>query len=92
MPTWQHFCEFWHQSLSGGKKFIYNIYGNPNCARLDKLFFPNLYKLYNMSILMDFYLVPLREVCPRSSRPDGCSVKRLLDVSAMLLVEAQGGL
>jgi hypothetical protein len=42
---------------------------------MDKLFFRNLYKVYNLYILMDFYLVLSRRVCPRSSQPDGCIVK-----------------
>jgi hypothetical protein len=52
------------KSLFGGRKFVHNIYGNPNLPRVDKLFFPNLYKLHNLYILMDFYIVFLREVCP----------------------------
>jgi hypothetical protein len=42
------------------------VNGNPNSFVMGKLFFPNLYKLHNFNILMDFYLVLLREVCPRS--------------------------
>jgi hypothetical protein len=34
---------------------------------VDKLFFPNLYKVYNLYILVDVYLVLLKRVCPRSS-------------------------
>jgi hypothetical protein len=39
------------------------------------IFFPNLYKLKNSYILMDFYLVFLWGVCLRSARLDGSSVK-----------------
>jgi hypothetical protein len=58
---------FGAKSLSGGRKLVCNIYGNPNFLSTDKLFFLNLYKVYNLYILMDFYLVLLRRVCPRSS-------------------------
>jgi hypothetical protein len=58
------FGSFGAKSLSGGGKLVCNIYGNPQA---DKLFFLNLYKVYNLYILMDFYLVLLRRVCPRSS-------------------------
>jgi hypothetical protein len=34
-----------------------------------------LYKLHNLCIFMDFYLVLLREVCPKFSQPHGHSVK-----------------
>jgi hypothetical protein len=70
------FGSFGAKSLSGGEKLVHNIYGNPNSPRANKLFFLNLYKVYNLYILIDFYLVLSREVCPRSSRPHGCSVKR----------------
>jgi hypothetical protein len=69
---------FGTKSLSSGKKLIRNNYGNPNSPRADKLFFSKLYKVYNLYILMDFYLVFSRRVCPRSSQPDGHSVKCLL--------------
>jgi hypothetical protein len=38
--------------------------------------FLNLYKVYNLYILMDFYLVLSREVCPRSSRPHSRSMNQ----------------
>jgi hypothetical protein len=38
-------------------KLVHNIYGNPNSPQVDKIFFLNLYKVYNLYILMDFYLV-----------------------------------
>jgi hypothetical protein len=69
------FGSFGAKSLSSGGKFVCNIYGNPNSPQADKLFFLNLYKVYNLYILMDFYLVFSREVCPRSSRSHGRSVK-----------------
>jgi hypothetical protein len=50
-------------SLISGKKFVHEFHGE------DKLFFPNLYKLQNLYILMDFYLVISKQVCQRSSRP-----------------------
>jgi hypothetical protein len=52
------------KSLSGGGKLVCNIYENPNSSRANKVFFLNLYKVYNLYILMDFYLVLSREVCP----------------------------
>jgi hypothetical protein len=42
----------------------------------NKLFFLNLYNVYNLYILMDFYLALKREACPRSSRLNNHSVKR----------------
>jgi hypothetical protein len=69
------FGSFGTKSLSGGGKFVHNIYGNPNFLGVDKLFFPNSYKLHYLYILMDFYLVLLRKVCPRSFQSYGCSVK-----------------
>jgi hypothetical protein len=58
------FGSFAAKSLFGGGKLVYSIYGNPNPPRVD---FLNLYKVYNLYILMDFYLVLSRRVCPRSS-------------------------
>jgi hypothetical protein len=55
------FGSFGAKSLSSEGKLIHNIYGNPNSHRADKLFFLNLYKVYDLYILMDFYLVFLRE-------------------------------
>jgi hypothetical protein len=45
------FGSFVVKSLSGGGKLVYNIYGNPNSPRADKLLFLNLYKVYNFDIL-----------------------------------------
>jgi hypothetical protein len=45
---------------------VYNINGNSNSSQMDKLSFPNLYKLHNLNDLMDFYLVSSRKICPRS--------------------------
>jgi hypothetical protein len=59
------FGSFGAKSLSNRRKVVHNIYGNPNSRRVNKLFFLNLYKVYNLYILMDFYH------CPRSSRPYG---------------------
>jgi hypothetical protein len=61
------FENFGVETLSDGGKFVRNIYGNPNFPRVDKLFFPNLYKIYNLYILMDFHLILSRRVYPRSS-------------------------
>jgi hypothetical protein len=69
------FVSFSAKSLFNGGTFICNIYGNPNFPQANKLFFLNLYKLHNLYILMDFYLVLSREVYPRSSQPHGHSVK-----------------
>jgi hypothetical protein len=66
---------FGAKSLFGGGKFVYNIYGNPNCPQVDKLFFPNLYKLHSLYILIGFYLVFLREVYPGSFCSDSHSGK-----------------
>jgi hypothetical protein len=51
------FGSFGAKSLSGGGKLVCNIYENPNSPQTDKLFFLNSYKLYNLYILMDFYLI-----------------------------------
>jgi hypothetical protein len=76
MPTWQYFFGVLGPSLLGGGKFVHNnIYGNPNSPQADKFFFPNLYKLHYLYILMDFYLVLLRRVCTNFSQPNGRSVK-----------------
>jgi hypothetical protein len=61
------FGSFGAKSLSDGGKLVHNIYGNPNSPQVNKLFFLNLYKVYNLYILMDFYHVLSREVCSRSS-------------------------
>jgi hypothetical protein len=66
------FGSFGAKNLSGGGKLVHNIYENPISPEGDKLFFLNLYKVYNLYILMDFYLFLLREVC---TRPHGRSVK-----------------
>ena len=63
------------KSLSNGGNFVHNINGNPNSSWENKLFFLNLYKLQNLYILMDFYLVFSRGVCARSFWPNGHSVK-----------------
>jgi hypothetical protein len=34
---------------------------------MKKIFFPKLYKFHNLYILIDFYLILPKEVCPRSS-------------------------
>jgi hypothetical protein len=44
----------------GRDKFVQNIYGNTNSPQVDNLFFPNLCKLHNLYILMNFYLVLLK--------------------------------
>jgi hypothetical protein len=62
------FESFGTKSLFGEGKLVNNIYGNPNFPRADKLFFLNLYKIYNLYILKDFYLVLSRRVCPSSSQ------------------------
>jgi hypothetical protein len=83
------YVSFDTKSLFGEGKFVHNIYGNPNSSRADKILFPNLYKLHNLYILMDFYLVLLREVCTRSSQLYGCSMKRPL--LAPLLTSSMSG-
>jgi hypothetical protein len=75
MPTCSTFGSFGTKSLSGGGKLVFNIYGNPNSPQADKLFFLNLYKVYNLYSLMDFYLVLWKRVCPRSSQSHSRSVK-----------------
>jgi hypothetical protein len=45
------FGSFGAKSLSGGRKLIHNIYGNPNSPWANKIFFLNLYKVYNLYIL-----------------------------------------
>jgi hypothetical protein len=72
------FGSFGAKILSSGGKIVHNIYGNPNSCRADKLFFLNLYKVYNLYILMNIYRVLQREDCLRSSQPHGQSVKHPL--------------
>jgi hypothetical protein len=48
------FMSFGPKNMAGGWKFVHNIIENPNFSWEDKLFFPNLYKLHNLYILMDF--------------------------------------
>jgi hypothetical protein len=55
-----------------------SIGGNPNFPQVDKHFSPNLYKVQNLYILMDFYLVLSRGVFPRSSQLNNYSVKPLV--------------
>jgi hypothetical protein len=62
--TWQYFMA--PRISLPEKKFVYNINGNSNSSQMDKLSFPNLYKLHNLNDLMDFYLVSSRKICPRS--------------------------
>jgi hypothetical protein len=69
------FVSFGGKCLSDGRIFVQDIYGKPNSPWANKILFPNLYKLYNLYILMDFYLIVLREVCTRSSQLHGRSVK-----------------
>jgi hypothetical protein len=56
-PTWQHFLQVLAPRVWLVGKSLYNINGNPNSPQDDKLFIPNLCKLHNPHILMDFYLV-----------------------------------
>jgi hypothetical protein len=69
------FVSFGTKSLFDRRKFVHNINGNPNSPQVNTLFFPNLYKVHNMYILMDFYLVLSKGVYPRSSQPKGHSAK-----------------
>jgi hypothetical protein len=46
---------FGTMSLFGGGKIVQDKNGNPNPPQENKLFFPNLNKLHNLHILMDFY-------------------------------------
>jgi hypothetical protein len=48
------FVNFGAKGLFGGGKFVHDIDGNPNSPQEDKLFFPKLYELYNLYILVDF--------------------------------------
>jgi hypothetical protein len=45
------FMNFGAKNLCGGRKFVHNIYGNPNSLEIDNFFFPNVYKLHNLYIL-----------------------------------------
>ena len=80
------FGSFGAKSLLGRGKLVSSFYRNPNSLQTSKLIFPKLYKVYNLYILMDFYLVLLRRVCTRSFRPHGCSVKRPLEKELVLCV------
>jgi hypothetical protein len=51
------FGSFDAKSLSSGGKLVHSIYRNSNSFGMDKLFFPNLYKVYNSYDLMDFDLI-----------------------------------
>jgi hypothetical protein len=61
------FCDFWHQKLSNGKKFVQDRNGNPNS--IEQTPFSKLIQTHNLYILMAFYLVLSRGVCPRPTRP-----------------------
>jgi hypothetical protein len=50
------FVGFGAKSLSTTGKFVQEKNGNQNSPQVDKLFFPNLYKLCNLYVLMDIYL------------------------------------
>jgi hypothetical protein len=39
------FMGFGANSLSGGRKFVQDIYGNPNSPRADKQFFIKIFKI-----------------------------------------------
>jgi hypothetical protein len=56
------FGSFGVKSLSTVGKFVHNIYGNPNSPQADKLSFLNLYKVYNLYILMDSTLSSQGEI------------------------------
>jgi hypothetical protein len=58
MLLWQHFfVSFDPMSLASGWKCGHYMNGNPNSPQEHKLFFPSLYKLHDLYILMDFYQV-----------------------------------
>jgi hypothetical protein len=72
------FGSFGVKSLSCRGKFVNNINGNPHSPQVDKIFFPNFYKIQNLYILMDIYFILSKKACLRSSRSDGYSMKRPL--------------
>jgi hypothetical protein len=72
------FGRFGGQKFFDGKKLVSDIYGNPNSPKADKLFISNLYKIYNLYILMEFYKVPSRRVYPTSSRWMKCPLTAVL--------------
>ena len=55
------FESFGSKSFFWQKKLVSIIYGAPNSTQVDKLFFPNLYMVYNLYILVDLYLSSQRE-------------------------------
>jgi hypothetical protein len=63
------FGRFSAKNLSGGEKLVCNIYENPNSPSTNKLFFLNLHKVYNLYILMDFYLVLLSHATKANAIP-----------------------
>jgi hypothetical protein len=50
------FGSFGAKSLFGEGNLVRNIYKNPNSLQVDKHFIFKLYKVYNLHILMDFFL------------------------------------
>ena len=74
-PTWQHFLGVLESRNCPVKKYYPQYLWDPNSSQMDKFFFLNLYKIYNLSILIDFYLILSSRICPRSSQPHGHSVK-----------------
>jgi hypothetical protein len=55
------FVRFGSKNLAIVQNFIHNFSGNPNSPQENKPFFPNIYKLHNLYLLMNFYLILLRE-------------------------------
>jgi hypothetical protein len=70
------FCIY--NSLPKNEKSHFGFLGPLRVNIANKLFFLNLYKVFNLFILTGFYLLLSREVCPRSSRPYSRSVKHPL--------------
>jgi hypothetical protein len=56
------FVNFGAKSFYSGGKFVKDKNGTP---QEENFVFSNLYKLHNLCILMDFYLVHLRGYCSR---------------------------
>jgi hypothetical protein len=65
MPTWQYFLGVLVPRVCPVEENLSIIFMEIQTPRADKLFFLYLYKAYNLYILMDFYLIFWRRVCPQ---------------------------
>jgi hypothetical protein len=51
MPPISLFASFGAKSVTGGRKFVHIIYGNPNSLQIDKVSIPNKDEVHHFSFL-----------------------------------------